>query len=260
MGAPRHTILTGRSPGSTALPLIITPLVGRTAADIEAELGVIVPRRPDLLEWRIDHFDAIADRAHVREVARTIRHAAGDAAVLLTRRSVTEGGRPVPLSEGAVVDLLAEACATGDVDLIDYELSNPVAEMTRLRAASAAHGVALVASFHDFQRTPAVDVLLDRFADAERRGADVAKVAVMPQGPEDVLSLLAATHRASLSNGLPLISISMGSVGALSRVVGWMYGSAATFAVGKSGSAPGQIEIDELRQLLAGMHRAVTGR
>ena len=38
--------------------------------------------------------------------------------------------------------------------------------------------------------------------------------------------------------------------GALSRVVGWMYGSAATFAVGKSASAPGQITVEQLRALL----------
>ena len=39
---------------------------------------------------------------------------------------------------------------------------------------------------------------------------------------------------------IPLISMSMGGVGSLSRIMGWVYGSAATFAVGKSSSAPGQ--------------------
>jgi 3-dehydroquinate dehydratase-1 len=81
----------------------------------------------------------------------------------------------------------------------------------------------------------------------------------MPKGPEDVLTLLAATHRASQTVAIPLITMAMGGVGSLSRIMGWVYGSAATFAVGKSSSAPGQIAIEELRAVLATVRRAVTG-
>ena len=144
-------------------------------------------------------------------------------------------------------------------DLIDYEMSNDGADFARLRAASAAAGIVLVASYHNFQSTPDAAALLDRFAQAERLGADVAKVAVMPQSPEDVLTLLGATHRASQTLGLPLISMSMGALGSLSRMMGWVYGSTVTFAVGKSSSAPGQLPIDGLRSVLASMRRAVHG-
>lgn len=260
MGELRHIELGGRPVGAGSLPLIITPLVGRTAAEIDAETAAIMPKQPDMLEWRIDFFAAIADRAQVQETARSIRRAAGAVPILLTRRNVTEGGQAVPISEPAVVELLAAACEARWVDLIDYELSNPAADMARLRSVTAAHGVALVASYHNFERTPDVDTLVDRFAEAARRGADVAKVAVMPKDPQDVLTLLAATYRASRTVDLPLISMSMGGLGALSRVVGWMYGSAATFAVGKSSSAPGQIGVEELRSMLSLMRQAVTGR
>jgi 3-dehydroquinate dehydratase I len=131
--------------------------------------------------------------------------------------------------------------------------------MARLRTVSTANGVALVASYHDFECTPGLDTLLGRIPEAERRRADVAKVAVMPKDPDDVLTLPAATCRASRTVDLPLIIMSMGGLGALSRVVGWMYGSAATFAVGKSSSAPGQITVEELRGMLSAMRHAVTG-
>lgn len=260
MGEPRHIELRGRPIGAGAFPLIITPLVGRTPAAIDAELEAIVPKQPDMLEWRIDFFEGIADRAQVQDTARSIRRAAGAVPILLTRRNITEGGHAVPISEQAVVDLLAGACEAQCVDLIDYELSNPAADMARLRAVSTANGVALVASYHNFECTPDLDTLVGRFAEAERRGADVAKVAVMPKDPQDVLTLLAATYCASRTIDVPLISMSMGGLGALSRVVGWMYGSAATFAVGKSSSAPGQITVEELRGMLSAMQHAVTGR
>lgn len=74
-----------------------------------------------------------------------------------------------------------------------------------------------------------------------------------------MLTLLGATHAASQRVGVPLVSMSMGGLGAVSRIMGWIYGSAATFAVGKSSSAPGQIAVEELRTLLAATRRAVTG-
>jgi 3-dehydroquinate dehydratase-1 len=117
----------------------------------------------------------------------------------------------------------------------------------------------MVMSYHNFQTTPDFDTLLATFASAQRLGADVAKVAVMPQGPQDVLTLLAATHQASQTLTVPLISMSMGGLGSMSRIMGWLYGSAATFAVGKSSSAPGQIAIDDLRAVLATVRRAVKG-
>ncbi len=73
----------------------------------------------------------------------------------------------------------------------------------------------------------------------------------MPKGPLDVLTLLRATYDASQSLPLPLISMSMGPYGSLSRMVGFVYGSALTWAVGKSSSAPGQIPIEDLRAALA---------
>jgi 3-dehydroquinate dehydratase-1 len=52
--------------------------------------------------------------------------------------------------------------------------------------------------------------------------------------------------------------MAMGGLGAMSRVMGWLYGSAATFAVGQSSSAPGQIGVEDLRALLASLRRAVS--
>jgi 3-dehydroquinate dehydratase-1 len=82
----------------------------------------------------------------------------------------------------------------------------------------------------------------------------------MPTDPQDVLTLLSATYQASQTLNVPLISMAMGGLGSISRIMGWLYGSAATFAVGKSSSAPGQIAVEDLRAMLAGVRRAVTGK
>jgi 3-dehydroquinate dehydratase-1 len=58
---------------------------------------------------------------------------------------------------------------------------------------------------------------------------------------------------------LPLISMSMGAYGSLSRMIGWAFGSTVTFAVGKDSSAPGQVPIEELRAVLQATRKAVLG-
>lgn len=259
MNSARRIQLAGRPIGDDNFPLIITPLVGRTPGAIDDELAAIVPKRPDMIEWRVDFFDSIGDAASVVDTAQAIRAAADGIPVLLTRRNATEGGQKVPIAEPEVVTVLAAACKARCVELIDFELSNDRGDMAHLRRVSAANGIAMVMSFHDFQQTPPADVLYGKFALAQQLGADVAKVAVMPQDPADVLTLLAATERASRTLSIPVISMAMGGIGSISRMIGWVYGSAATFAIGKSSSAPGQIAIDELRAVLATLRRTVLG-
>jgi len=259
MNQTRPIQVQGKPLGGGTLPVIITPLVGKTLAVILDEVAAIVPKKPDLLEWRIDFFEAIGDVKVVVDAALAIRKASGGIPVLLTRRNVSEGGMPIPIAEPAVVAMYAAACQARCVEMIDYELSNAPDDLKLLREVSAANGIALIMSYHNFQLTPDAEMLDSKFAAAERLGADVAKVAVMPTNEQDVLTLLAATDRARQALKIPLISMSMGGIGSLSRIMGWVYGSAATFAVGKSSSAPGQIAIEDLRAVLATVRRAVTG-
>jgi len=259
MNQTKPILVQGKPLGGVPLPAIITPLVGKTLAEILGEVSAIVPKKPDLLEWRIDFFEAIGDVKAVVDVAQAIRQAAGGIPVLLTRRNVTEGGVAIPIAEPAVVAMYVAVCEARCVEMIDYELSNAPENLKRLRDVSAANGVTMIMSYHNFQLTPDADTLDSKFAAAERLGANVAKVAVMPTNEQDVLALLAATDRARQALKIPLISMSMGGVGSLSRIMGWVYGSAATFAVGKSSSAPGQIAIEDLRTVLATVRKAVTG-
>jgi 3-dehydroquinate dehydratase-1 len=251
--------LRGKPIGGGALPLICTPLVGRTREAVLAELAAVLPKQPDLIEWRVDFFAGIGDTALVIDTARAMKAAAGDTPLLFTRRSTKEGGERIALDEADAVNLYEAVCAARCVDMIDYEMCNDAADFARLRAASRSNDMLLVASYHNFQSTPDAAALVAKFAEAERLGGDVAKVAVMPQGPQDVLTLLGATYTASRTVGLPLISMSMGAVGSLSRMVGWVYGSTVTFAVGKDSSAPGQVPIEDLRAVLATIRKTVLG-
>ena len=230
-----------------AYPLICAPLVGAHHDALLEEAKAAVKAGADIVEWRIDYFQKL-DRAI--DTGRALREVLSGTPLLLTRRSVAEGGQPVALSETDIVQLYREACAAGFADLVDYEMSSAEADIKSVREAARRHGVGLVCSFHDFERTPPLAELAKQFRRAQELGGDVAKVSVMARSPEDLLTLLAATQQASKTLELPLIGISMGPRGALSRTIGFAFGSALTFGVATAGSAPGQMPIGELRSAI----------
>ncbi len=235
---------TRRLGGET--PLLGTPLVGRTHDRLLAELGRVLALKPDLVEWRVDHFEAIADTPAVLHTLRALRDRLGKLPLVFTRRSSREGGEPIALGEEQVVQLYETVAASGLVDFLDFEMCNEPAHVQRVRAFTRTHKVRLILSYHNFSYTPGLDHLVQQFLEAERLGADVAMVSVMPRDRADVLTLLQATEQADRKTGIPLISMSMGPLGAVSRMVGGLFGSGLTYGVGETASAPGQIPASDL--------------
>lgn len=257
---PKAIELRTHSAAGTRFPAICAPLVGRSRERLLAEAAAVAAKRPDILEWRVDFFEGIGETAAVIDVLSGIRRAAGGIPILFTRRSSREGGEHIALAEAEVISLYRAVCASGHVDLVDFEMSNPPADVHAVREISRERGIKLILSFHDFQGTPAREMIEQRFAQAASLGADIAKVAVMPRSMDDVLTLLAATLHSSGKLEIPLVSMSMGNLGAVTRMCGWAFGSAMTFAVGEGSSAPGQMAIEDVDAARALLQKALNPR
>lgn len=257
MQTSKPITLKGQPVAGGKFPLICTPLVGRSLEKIMAELDVVLAKKPDVLEWRVDFFEQIGDTAAVIAAAQAIKTKAGATPLLFTRRSTLEGGEKIALNESQVIALYSAVCESRSIDLIDYEMANDATNIAQVRATAKAHEIGLVLSFHNFSYTPGLETLAAKFLMADQLGADVAKVAVMPRNLDDVLTLLTATHEASKKLRIPLISMSMGPLGSLTRLFGWTFGSALTFAVGAASSAPGQVPIEDLNSVLAILQKSM---
>lgn len=238
-------------------PLVCTPLVGRTHAAILAELRSIAGKAPDLIEWRADFFSDLADCDAVLRIAQELRAGAAGIPVIFTIRSAAEGGEAIAISDQQVSAIQQTLCVASAVELIDLEMGANPKHLELLRTAAKTSDTQLILSYHNFRETPDAAAIYAKFALAQELGAAIAKVAVMPKTPEDVLTLLSATYKAHLALHIPLISISMGDYGVLTRLFGWVFGSAVTFAVGEANSAPGQVPIEELRATLQILKRAL---
>ena len=175
--------------------------------------------------------------------------------LLATARSQREGGdaalgpREHAEALGELIALQADCRGERPIaDALDVELSAEALPALARRAHEA--GIAVVASSHDFTATPPEGEMLARLARMEAGDADCAKIAVMPRCEEDVDRALDVTARARASLSIPVAVISMGERGQRSRLEGWRYGSALTFATVSAdpaaASAPGQPTIATL--------------
>lgn len=245
--AAKPLVVRGRKLGGDK-PLICFPLVGKTPEAVLEEARKAITGSPDVIELRVDAWSFITDKHTSLNVLREIRNLT-DIPLLLTCRSHLEGGFQEIATEvrnafykGAIEEKL--------VDFVDIELASGYEEIRNLKQIAATRGVYTVVSFHDFKKTPPKEVIFATIAREIAFGGDVAKVAVMPQSMEDVLALMEATLMARREfSDTPLITMSMGSLGSITRIAGWLFGSDLTFAVGVASSAPGQIPADELREV-----------
>lgn len=242
-------------------PEIIVPLVGEDLESLlaQAEAALASPAR--ILEWRLDLFrrdleDAGAHRWAVLEALSPLRTALGaDRALLVTFRTTAEGGSR-PLSDrdlGALLEALITDRRAGTqsaVDLVDIETARDRDVVDSVIAAARRHGIAVVGSFHDFDGTPDEARLVEILRGQRALGADIPKIAVTPRSARDVLTLFSASLTVAEEGTGPHLAISMGSLGATSRVAAEAFGSAATFATVGEGSAPGQLAADEVARML----------
>ncbi|EWS82814.1 type I 3-dehydroquinate dehydratase [Brachybacterium phenoliresistens] len=231
---------------------VIVPVTAADPARLAQEVRTAADAAPDLLEWRADPLLAAGHAGAVASLAQTVREAAGDIPLLVTVRTRAEGGA-ADLTGVATTTLHERLLATGAADLLDVEmLTDPTAARASLEAAHRA-GVRVVGSHHRFDATPDEDEMVAALHRIATAGADVAKLAVMPHSPQDVLALMRATLRAHEELPVPVVTMSMGPLGALSRLSGPLTGSAATFATVGAASAPGQLTLAQVRAALAAL-------
>jgi 3-dehydroquinate dehydratase-1 len=245
----KKTVRAGKLVLGDGTPKICIPVTGQTEGEIAEQARKAVSAAPDLIEWRADFFAGIQDRAAAGEVLETLHGICGAIPLLFTFRTAAEGGQQ-ELSAEAYRELNLWAASRPETALIDVEGRKGGLDAAGLITGIRREGKPSVASCHFFERTPDREAMLQVLDALERTGADVLKLAVMPLSPGDVTELLAVTVEMDGRTEKPLITMSMGRLGAVSRVCGRLTGSALTFGTAGRESAPGQLPAEELRRML----------
>lgn len=229
-------------------PNICIPVMGRNEAEILTNADAALRSKPDLVEWRLDYLTDLSQK-NLDPILAQLRAKFEHLPFLVTFRTKAEGGqRELDLVD--YTNLLTRVIVSGLADLVDVELFSGAAP--QLIETAHKNGVRVICSNHDFQQTPSEVELLSRMEQMLDMGCDIPKIAAMPQSNFDVLTLLSATAQMHQRYpGLPIITMSMGAMGAVSRVSGALFGSAVTFGCAGQPSAPGQIPAKQLREMLS---------
>lgn len=231
-------------------PKICVPVVETTTEKIIQQIQEL--QNCDLIELRIDFYENIHDLKQVHELLLQVRQQT-NLPLLLTYRSLKEGGH-IQLSDQEYLSLVQTACQSGCIDIVDIELESGNMLVYQLVEIAHQNHVKVLMSYHDFEKTPTVMEMKERLEKMKIMGADICKIAVMPFSYKDVIQLLNTTMEMSQRLTRPLVTMSMGKIGKITRIVGELVGSSITFASVGQSSAPGQLTLEDMQTLLEVIH------
>lgn len=237
-------------------PLICVPVVEEKKEDIIDNIRLLAQKSCEMIEWRMDCFPEVQNSEKVDEILNAVKPYVEHTILLLTFRSKRQGGA-MQLDSKEIMNIYLSALKNGVADIVDveyFEYVRPTKAIARLKES----GVFTVCSHHDFEKTPDNEVMSMILEKMYLGGADIVKLAVMPQNQEDVLRLLNITQRFKKDYPkTPLITMSMGKEGVISRISGEIFGSCVTFGAYEKASAPGQMPMEDLNIILEKIHGSI---
>lgn len=228
----------------------IVPITAKTKEQAIAQAKVIAANQDaDLAEFRIDLLDFAADSKQVIALGHELKKILGDKPMIATIRTHNEGGK-LTISDADYGKTYQAYLKQPFMDMLDVEMFRDQQVVKNTVKLAHDKKVLIVMSNHDFQKTPSEDEIVKRLLKQDELGADILKIAVMPQSKQDVFTLMNATLKVSQQSKKPLLTMSMGKLGTISRIATANMGGSFSFGMIGEASAPGQIDVTQLKQFL----------
>lgn len=234
---------------STAVKTIV-PITAKTKEQALAQAQVIANTADaDLAEFRIDLLSFASDTKQVIALGHELKKILGNKPLIATIRTKNEGGQ-LEISDADYGKTYQAYLKNPFMDWLDVEMFRDQKVVSEIVQKAHQKKVLVVMSNHDFQKTPSQDEIEKRLLKQDQMGADVLKIAVMPKSKQDVFTLMNATLKVSQQTTKPLLTMSMGQLGTISRVATTNMGGSYSFGMIGQASAPGQIDVTKLKQIL----------
>lgn len=245
------------------MPKICVPLVPEKLEQLSAEAAMARESGCDIVEWRLDRLRKWTDKyfgtkreAAIEEInagLELIRQET-QAPIILTLRSADEGGF-AELRRRDYYSVIRDIIDECDPDIIDIEGIDQENEdwfdmVEFITNMAHENDIVVILSNHDFDKTPPMEEIVKRLCVMAEMGADIPKVAYMPRKHEDVDTVIHAAAVTSEYFDKPFIALSMSKEGLPSRICSGQSGTAITFAAASGKSAPGQVRVSEMQELL----------
>ena len=238
------------------IPKICIPIVDENTEEIIETVRKIKLSGADLVEWRADFFKDIEDFDKLRQVLEILREILFDIPIIFTVRTSVDGGK-IDIDTNDYVKINSFVLSLNLVDIIDIELSRGSQSVKKLIEIAKNNNVKTIVSNHR-NDTPIKDEIVEILIKMQDFNPDIIKIALTPHSNKDVLTLLSAMDdMTDIYVKIPVIAISMTNMGVISRICQEMFCSSITFASLEKSSAPGQIQVSEMKTVLSIMHKAI---
>lgn len=236
-------------PAMTTVKTIV-PITAKTKEQALAQAQVIANTADvDLAEFRIDLLSFASDTKQVIALGHELKKILGHKPMIATIRTKNEGGQ-LEISDADYGKTYQAYLKNPFMDWLDVEMFRDQKVVSEIVQKAHQKKVLVVMSNHDFQKTPSQDEIEKRLLKQDQMGADILKIAVMPKSKQDVFTLMNATLKVSQQTTKPLLTMSMGQLGTISRVATANMGGSYSFGMIGQASAPGQIDVTKLKQIL----------
>ncbi|CAM0664836.1 3-dehydroquinate dehydratase [Acinetobacter baumannii] len=243
------TLNAQTQPTATTVKTIV-PITAKTKEQALAQAQVIANTADaDLAEFRIDLLSFASDTKQVIALGHELKKILGNKLMIATIRTKNEGGQ-LEISDADYGKTYQAYLKNPFMDWLDVEMFRDQKVVSEIVQKAHQKKVLVVMSNHDFQKTPSQDEIEKRLLKQDQMGADVLKIAVMPKSKQDVFTLMNATLKVSQQTTKPLLTMSMGQLGTISRVATANMGGSYSFGMIGQASAPGQIDVTKLKQIL----------
>ncbi len=225
---------------------ICIPIMGQDEKEVLNQAEKVLQMQPDLIEWRADYIEKL-DTDVIENITAKLKNIIDNVKLIFTFRTADEGGKQ-SISDEKYSEICCKAAE--NCDYVDVEIMGHMEIAGGLIAEIKTNGAKVIGSNHHFDNTPADDEIVNIMKTMENQGADVCKIAVMPETKDDVERFMNVSSQLKNMLNVPIITMSMGELGAVSRICTNITGSSVSFAAGVDASAPGQVKADILRKLL----------
>lgn len=228
----------------------IVPITAKTKQQAIEQAKIIAENsNADIAEFRIDLLDFASDNKAVIALGKELNQILKNKPLIATIRTANEGGQ-LKVSDADYEKIYSAYLKQPFMQLLDIEMFRDSGSVKRLTQLAHKNKVLVIMSNHDFDKTPTQQDIEQRLLKQDQLGADVLKIAVMPKSKQDVFTLMNATLNVSQKTPKPLLTMSMGRLGTISRIATANMGGSMSFGMIGEASAPGQIDVKQLKQLL----------
>lgn len=220
-------------------PAVCVSIIGDDLKSMEKNLEKALNQGADLVELRLDKLkDTSGWKNLIQEEIPTI----------VTVRSNEEGGYFEGKEEDRIGILLD--AIDSEASCVDIELSTSKEKIKEVATEAESKNTSLILSFHNFKEVPPRQELIDKAEQMDETGCDFAKLIGFANDPQDSLKMLDFLIQVSEKIETPVISFAMGEKGEFTRIAAPLLGSPITYASVEEKAAPGQMDLEVVRQIL----------